>query len=132
MKPTLPLSQKSNIPATGSPGDFIIFSPSHAHRSSPPLDFDQQLENETSAPTSAGYEEEDARRRKFTLTESNFISETNPKEILKENNPPPSEVSGPNAPLNTGVLSSAAEHYLKSLPDMSFMLFAPNVENGKE
>jgi hypothetical protein len=78
-------------------------------------------------------EEEDERGRKFTLTESNFGSETNPKEILKENVPPGSgSILSSSSASGVGVLSSAAEQYLKSLPDLSFMLTAPNVENGKE
>jgi hypothetical protein len=91
------------------------------------IDLENQFEVQDAESRVEGEEDPDERGRRFTLTDSNY-------ESTKEN-----EKSGSNLLPSQGMgsgssagLSTAAQHYLKSLPDFSFMLVAPSVENGKE
>jgi hypothetical protein len=91
----------------------------------------------------------DERGRRFTLTDSNYDTASSflqqqrgapsqsYRESSKENEKSGSNRSGGGGGGGSGGgsvagLSTAAQHYLKSLPDFSFMLIAPTVENGRE
>lgn len=49
-----------------------------------------------------------------------------------ENNGTNNIITSSSTPSSSSTSSPAAEQFIKSLPDLSFMLITPYVENGKE
>ena len=97
------------------------------------LELESQLENKEEVIAT----EFDIGRR-FSLTESNFPTQqisnrdVNTVKEKNENNNTKNTIPLTSSPTSSSTLSPTAEKFLNSLPDLTFMLVTPYVENGKE